>query len=506
MIVGAFFLDQCINATISLADKDTQSKDILDSIYHVLKWYKKETPAEKFPVEFIESYELALYLSKYRQQSKTFDFDLMVAGLEGGRFAGQIPLLTNRRVEYSQEERDKVARFVYNRRKLCELTSGRKMLEQKLADLDTGHFDDDNEALDAWESMINQLNTQLMEVKKMEAIEDVAALDVLEDDYEAVMDKLRNQSDEASSLKTGFSFFWDSLPAKGFEPCRFYLFGGTSGVGKSTILVNFLGNAILNSPDYKEGMERETLLYITAENLIDESLERLYCMMTGESVSHVKRKYKDPNFTLSTALKEILQSKQLGVKIIYVPPKRTTVRDIEAIIDKHFSAGMKLKGCFIDYLDLIRSGYALTELRHELGEVTIGLKNLAVTYRMPFVSVTQLNRGGYEKKADAGLPQMGESMQKVDNADFIAFIQNDGKEPKISIPSDTGIPITCKHIRVQILKNRNGPEGDTANMIMKDKLGQESIFNFKIEEKGTIQDVDEWGPPSNNSDVTFQTF
>jgi replicative DNA helicase len=502
MLVSEFFLNQCISTCVSLKNDTKQSRDILDSIYYILKWHERETPKDKLNINLLESYDLAFYLAKYRSMTSDFNFDIMLSGLEGGRFSRFVDLLKMEKKDISPELQSKLSTLIYNKRKLCELTSGRKLLEQKLMELDSGSFDDDDTALKSWEEMINKLNTQLMEVKKLEAIEEASFLDVLSDDYTVIMDKLRNQSDKITSIKSGLNFFRDNLPANGFEPCRLYLIGGTSGVGKSVLLVNFVGNAVLNSPAYSENEPREVLLYITAENLVDESLERLYCQMTGIGIEQLKKLYNDPDFSLSIKLKEILKDKKLGIQIIYVPPKKTTVRDLEAIIDKIISSGKIIKAIYLDYLDLIRSGCNITEFRHELGEVATGLKNIAVTYRFPVITVTQLNRGGYDKKMEPSLSQMSESMQKIDNSDFVVFVQNDGKEPIISIPGESGIPISCKNIRLTILKNRSGPVNDSANMIMKDRMGPLSIFNYRIEEKTSIKYNDEWAATTDKEDQT----
>lgn len=485
-MLSEYFIDQALTAAISLKPGDKQSRDIIESIYYILNSYKKETPKDDFPIEFKDKYDLVLYITKYRTDHSGFDFDNMIQGMRSGRLQDFIPSLETKKVIYELDEQNNLAQSIYDKRKLCELTSGSKRILQSLADMQAGIFNDDKEMIDEWESVVNQVHSQLMEVNKMESIGEVSFLDVLNDDYSPVMEKLRDQSDFEFSIKTGFKFLYDSLPAKGFEPCRLYLIGGTSGVGKSTILINFIGNAVLQSPKYKEGDDRDVLLYITAENLIDESLERLYCMMTGIPVAEVKRKYDDPTFSLKPELHKLMEDKSLNIQIVYVQPKKTTVRDIEAMVDKVSSHGKNVKCVYIDYLDLFRSGHALVDLRHELGEVAIAMKNLAVTYRIPVITVTQLNRAGYDNKSEPSLTQMSESMQKIDNSDFVLFLQND-KDSEFAIPTDMGVPKQCKHIKMSILKNRNGPVNKSWNVIMQEKLGHQDLFNFRIEEKPDIK-------------------
>lgn len=497
-MLSEYFIDQALTAAISLKPGDKQSRDIIESIYYILNSYKKETPKDDFPIEFKDKYDLVLYIAKYRTDHNTFDFNNMIQGMQSGRFQEFIPVLETKKTTYEPEEQTILAQSIYDKRKLCELTSGSKNILQSLADMQAGVFSDDKEMINAWEGVVNQVHSQLMEVNKMESIGEVSFLDVLNDDYSPVMEKLRDQSDFEFSIKTGFKFLHDSLPAKGFEPCRLYLIGGTSGVGKSTILINFIGNAVLQSPKWKEGMDRDVLLYVTAENLIDESLERLYCMMTGTPIAEVKQKYDDPSFSLKPALQELMADRSLNIQIVYVQPKKTTVRDIEAMIDKVSSHGHNVKGVYIDYLDLIRSGHSLVDLRHELGEVAIAMKNLAVTYRMPVITVTQLNRAGYDSKGEPSLTQMSESMQKIDNSDFVLFLQNH-KDASISLPTDMGVPKQCKHIKMTILKNRNGPVNNSWNVVMQEKVGHQDLFNFRIDEKPAVQNEEDSTPSISSS-------
>lgn len=481
-MIGEYFIDQCLTACISLKSETRKTTEVIDSILYILNWSKKEIPKDNFPIEFSNKFDLLFYVAKYREDHRNFDLQRMVAGLQSGKFANMIPLIEAKDIQLDEKEQKDLLTQIYKKRKLCELTVGKREITQKLTDLESGFHSDDEEMIEVWESMVNTLHTQLVNVKKLESLEEVSFLDIMVDDFEPVMTKLRSQSDKSESVKSGYHFLYDSLPAGGFEPCRLYLIGGTSGVGKSAILANFIGNAVTQTPPKLNG-KKDVFLYITAENLIDETVERLYCLMTGESLSRTKNKYNDPDFTMKTDLVNIVGQTGGNIQMYYVQPKKTTLRDIETLVDRVISSGCNLKAVYLDYLDIIRSGMNLSDLRHELGEVAIGLKNLAVIYRVPVITATQLNRAGYNPEEEASLTQMSESMQKIDNSDFVLFLQNH-KEPTIGIPTEMGIPKQCKHIKMTILKNRNGPINRSCNVIMQERIGSEEIFNFRIEEKG----------------------
>ena len=123
---------------------------------------------------------------------------------------------------------------------------------------------------------------------------------------------------------------------------------------------------------------------------------------------------------------------------------------------------------------------------------------------MSLVTATQLNREGYKTDVDPSLTQVGESIQKVENSDFVLFLQN-AKPPKIKY-SHAGQVRTAKHIRATILKNRGGPEGDTIPCIMPIKLGDADEFNFKIEQLPNVDIIEDEADKEDESGLNFMTI
>ena len=91
---------------------------------------KKETPKDDFPIEFKDKYDLVLYVSKYRIEHKDFNFEHMVQGMQSGRFNDFIPVLETKKTNYEPEEQTLLAQAIYDKRKLCELTTGKKSILQ----------------------------------------------------------------------------------------------------------------------------------------------------------------------------------------------------------------------------------------------------------------------------------------------------------------------------------------------------------------------------------------
>ena len=92
--------------------------------------------------------------------------------------------------------------------------------------------------------------------------------------------------------------------------------------------------------------------------------------------------------------------------------------------------------------------------RLELGDITMDLKVMAVLTRCPVLTVTQLTRNSYNLKEQMTLANIGESMKKVDNADFVAMFQKRDQEnektgnlSKDRINEDTDLILNIKKNR-----------------------------------------------------------
>ena len=98
-------------------------------------------------------------------------------------------------------------------------------------------------------------------------------------------------------------------------------------------------------------------------------------------------------------------------------------------------------------MDLLKTGTQFDLYRLELGQITLQLKVAAVQENVPIITVTQLNREGYDKEAFS-LTQMSESIKKVEHADVVCLLKNQDEEERIGS--------YCK-LDVFIGKNRCGP-------------------------------------------------
>lgn len=494
------FVDMCLDACCQVNSGHKQSKELMDNINFIFKCAIKDVSSSD-SLEFKEKIDLIEYISRKRFECK--DIIHILTSMSGGKFDSLVPMLKLRsETTLTEESYRQIFQTIINKRKLTEITKGKEALQEIISDIESNNYVDEEEIVYRWEEQLSKCHNILMEVRRIEATGNSSSLDVMNDSFSSVLDRLRGTLIEEECLKTGFPYLDSKLPCHGFEKQRLYLIGGTSGVGKSTMLINLICNAVKGNKKSTNSTKPDTYLYITAENLIDETWIRFFCCLKNTpnikmvnelkdistnaayhvsrgDIDSARRLVENYDHSISENVKSELNNKNANVIFKYVPARATKIKDVEAIVDS-VAQDNNLKGIFVDYLDLFCSGQNL-ELRHELGEIAQQLKNIAINYSVPVVTATQLNRDGYKIDSEPSMTQMGESMKKVDNSDFVLFLRmGDDKDVNNGI-------YEYKNIRATILKNRNGPVGLTHNFVMPIKKSGEDIFSFKIQEAPSIE-------------------
>jgi len=480
-VLGEYFIDRCICACCSINHEYAKVKQVFEAASFILSWYETEVSRSDMPMEFIDKFDLANYLTEYRSKQKDFDFDKLIVGIKDGRLKDLIPYLEASKMEFSNEDIIEFKELILSKKKVCDLVSGKKNFQKLLNDIETGNYIDDTEICERWEHEISRSWTKISDVNRLEAVGEIASLDLKKDDYSIVEEDIREKYNPKNIIKTGFSSVDDLFTAGGFERGRLYTIGGISNIGKSNFAVNLMRNAV------ESGMEDpdSIFLYLTGENLISESLERLYCCITGEShVNMLNNLMNDRSFSLKNGIYNTLDDKKSNIILRYFRAGVTTSSQIASIVSEVSTMG-NLKAVYLDYLDLTTSTKNYPDLRLDLGQACLDYKQIGIDYKVPFIQLTQLNRSGYDKELEPTLASMGESMKKVDNSDFILFLQSPQK-PVIYFPFN-GFQKKCKAIKMTVLKNRGGETGDSTQIMTATRLGPRKIFNYRMEEMPKLQ-------------------
>lgn len=208
-----------------------------------------------------------------------------------------------------------------------------------------------------------------------------------------------------------------------------------SNRGKSMILVNIAAAAMRSA---------KKVIYFSFEMKEPEIASRLAANITDTTIDKVQA--NDAIYLQKVAdLKPVLDTRNL--RVVYVPPSDATANNLRSIIMRiETLEGWTPQMIVVDYLDemAVVSGKDEDSMYQAYGNLTSDLLAMAVDYKCPLWTASQVNRDGYGD-AGAGLSHTGRSMQKIDKSEFVVT------------PYATDDMVKSGKLILRILKNRRGP-------------------------------------------------
>jgi len=443
------FLNIC--AYSCLNDNKKINESVFGSIKEILNFYKNNF-STAIPLDMELKYSLILNLVDSRLNGKTSQ-----------TIVDSLSLLSNNKYDgfkdfievglekiLSDDQIDDYILQINKRRKLTILLKNFNQLQSFVDDFSNNSFDNLEDALTEYDTLVSDMYSVLATEKRNEQVGQVASLDLLNDDFKNVIEQIEINYSGDNTVPTGYTEL-DGMMRGGYDPSRLYVIGGSSGDGKSTFLMNCVKNAIEKDTKDPNGL-LNVYSYITLENLMDESLVRLYSCWSEQNSEKFIKNFKTEQHKMVNFIKSNLNTNCSNIEMKYFAPSSVSVFDlrlyIQSLKEKYKGKG-RLRCVYIDYLDLLKSGSTFDLYRLELGQVTLLLKVVAVLENIPIVTVTQLNREGYDKEVFS-LVQMSESIKKVEHSDFIGLLKAQEKDPNAKT--------TFGDLDFYIGKNRSGPK------------------------------------------------
>jgi len=464
------FINLC--CTILLNDNSKFNDVVVNDISSIFSSYEEEDVA----LQFRKKFSLAKSILKLRSERRPPDqiIDNILSAEHFDELSSFLKALSTKVIP--EDKIINAVNQVCEKKRLVQLQRDIPFVEEFVGKFNTSSFTDTSETLQYWEELISKLHSSVLEEKRKEARSNIKELDLLNDNYTDVIDQIELSYSGKNSISTGYNEL-DGYLNGGHEPTRLYIYGGCSGDGKSVLLNNFVRNSIECNKDTTGPMSM--FMYFTMENLIDESLMRLYCSYTNKDIKEVIRNYEYEKTIMERTMKDWQLEHNAMVCTSYFAPTMTSVSDLVAycdIIQARYEGRAVLRGVYVDYLDLLRSGQVFDIHRLEMGQVTIDMKVAAVTQGVPWVTVTQLNRGAYDNKEMPNLTNMSESIKKVEHADFVGILRN--TQPTVDPGADARFVPTDGDFKIIIGKNRSGPKNQIINL-------KSNFSRFRIDDNGS---------------------
>lgn len=282
-----------------------------------------------------------------------------------------------------------------------------------------------------------QLHTKFRKAKVESNTEQMFSL--APDNLHAVlMDTWEETTSKYRKLITGMQGF-NQLIGGGFENTRVYLLLGITGVGKSMTLMNLAYQIKKYNKGFrpKDPTKRPCVLYLTMENTVTESLQRLFQICTGEELAKQSSPEEAERKLRTEGELYLTDSSPIDILIKFKPNKSEDTSYLYTLVEDLEDEGYEVICLLQDHAKRIRSTANNPDIRLELGDVINEFKTFAMLKDIPVISNSHLNREGARvidanatsSKSDLtrllGKSNIGESLLMLDNVDFAAIINNE---------------------------------------------------------------------------------
>ena len=369
-------------------DTSKVSKMDLSNLYKLLKMTDERS--YEFDVSMYARLELAKKILEARIEKGLYSFDAIMSycnienDVENNKLINNISSFTN----LTESEIKYITRAVTDRLQYAFILLYKEIILNEFLKIDTGEFTSYKEVVSEVKEQCAQL---LNDIRKADAATMKKSFSLKEGIFEElVTSAVSSITDPGTALVTGVQMLNDML-SPGYMPGRLYIWLGISGSFKSLMLL--MSCYWIKKYNKIETTKTPTVLYITTENSIDESIIRLFNMSTTcgdirqylpEEVAGMMR--ESGGLTLDDGDTDIVMQYYNNFEI--------STGDIYNIVDDLEDNNREVIAVVVDYIKRIRSISPTIDERIRLANVSNELKDLSVNLKIPVITAQQINRAG----------------------------------------------------------------------------------------------------------------
>ena len=369
-------------------DTSKVSKMDLSNLYKLLKMTDERS--YEFDVSMYARLELAKKILEARIEKGLYSFDAIMSycnienDVENNKLINNINSFTN----LTESEIKYITRAVTDRLQYAFILLYKEIILNEFLKIDTGEFTSYKEVVAEVKEQCAQL---LNDIRKADAATMKKSFSLKEGIFEElVTSAVASITDPGTALVTGVQMLNDML-SPGYMPARLYIWLGISGSFKSLMLL--MSCYWIKKYNKIETTKTPTVLYITTENSIDESIIRLFNMSTTcgdirqylpEEIAGMMR--ESGGLTLDDGDTDIVMQYYNNFEI--------STGDIYNIVDDLEDNNREVIAVVVDYIKRIRSISPTIDERIRLANVSNELKDLSVNLKIPVITAQQINRAG----------------------------------------------------------------------------------------------------------------
>ena len=335
------------------------------------------------------------------------------------------------------------------------------------------------------------ISTSIINIKRNTNVSSSTNMFSLDTEYfdSVIEESLDRLKDRNRILVTGIQRL-NTLLSPGYLSKRLYTYLALPGKGKSTVLLK----SALDIKKYNQGIQtkdpdkRPAVLFLTLENGIEETVERMYNMaVDNDDIRNYTTKQVIKKFKKEGHL-EITDKNNIDIIIKEYKNREIDTNDLYSIINDLGDEGIEVIALIIDYMKRIRPFEPAAEERIELKNITNELKEVAKFYDIPVITAQQLNRAG-ATVIDAAIQARKEDVTRLVGRDSIAGaweIQENSDFTCIINP-ETKMDTGELYLTFKMLKRRY--RSSETNI----KLRRLEYFSHPFEEGSEIRLKDDFG-------------
>jgi replicative DNA helicase len=254
-----------------------------------------------------------------------------------------------------------------------------------------------------------------------------------------------------SGIPSGFDDLDQMI--SGFNPGELIVLAARPGVGKTALALTWARSMSMSrydpsndrfvKPGYRVGI-------VELEMPLEQLMQRLFAMHAGIDMQRLRKgKLTPADVTAMAAAAEEVSTWPLQIDCA----SGYNMAAIKSVV-RRMVADHGVEIVIVDYLQLIDSNPDANNRAEAVGEISKGLKALALELGIAIIALAQLNRKTEEGSGEPQLHHLRESGSIEQDADVVMMISRDGGDAKIIVA-----------------KQRNGP-CDTVDVIYREHLTQ----------------------------------
>jgi replicative DNA helicase len=389
-MISETFLNNCFELIFASKRQELNESVYQDALYYLNFVEKKVLDSGDVPVSVRNKFDLLKKVCEHKSNGGSM-MEIVAALMLSEKFKQHesfISCMADQQMD--QSEQAGRIKTIQNLVAWCKLSNTYKRFAAYNDVVINGSFDTVEDVIDEWNDMVKSAFTDVAEFELKSRNELVSSLNTCDDSLEPIIDEIRKKYSRQNVITSGIPELDQEFLSGGFQPSRVNLFLGTSGIGKSLILLNMAIRAAMRNPQgpgvfnltgpgFDEDTPERVFLYITMENYPYETWCRLYCSMFNKTKEEMLRMIFNRSTSSESIQAEIhimMAPFNSSIQIDYFAANTISPATISALIQKYNQCPEKrsVKAVYIDYLDLLVPDVGREFYRLDLGEITSSLK------------------------------------------------------------------------------------------------------------------------------------